>query len=191
MAANRATMIWRREINVNWTELLTSEVETTYATTAKLLDKVDARSLDWKPASGANWMTVGQLLNHIGGACGPACKGFVTGDWGLPAGMKLEDLPPEEMLPPAEKMPTIESVAQARKLLSEDKALALQMICQAGESDLANREVAAPWAPGVKFALGRHLLQMVQHLDRHKGQLFYYLKLQGKPVNTADLWGES
>jgi hypothetical protein len=27
------------------------------------------------------------------------------------------------------------------------------------------------------------------HLAQHKGQLFYYLKLQGKPVNTTDLWG--
>jgi len=32
---------------------------------------------------------------------------------------------------------------------------------------------------------------MIQHLDRHKVQLFYYLKLQGKPVNTADLWGQN
>jgi hypothetical protein len=30
---------------------------------------------------------------------------------------------------------------------------------------------------------------MVTHLDVHKSQLFYYLKLQGKPVNTAHLWG--
>jgi len=30
---------------------------------------------------------------------------------------------------------------------------------------------------------------MVQHLDRHKSQLFYYLKLQGVPMGTADLWG--
>jgi hypothetical protein len=30
---------------------------------------------------------------------------------------------------------------------------------------------------------------MVGHLAQHKGQLFYYLKLQGKPVNTAHLWG--
>jgi uncharacterized damage-inducible protein DinB len=63
------------------------------------------------------------------------------------------------------------------------------MIDQAGEDDLANRSMSAPWAPGVEYPLGRHLLQMVQHLDRHKGQLFYYLKLQGKPVNTGDLWG--
>jgi uncharacterized damage-inducible protein DinB len=174
---------------VNWTQLLKGEIESTYATTDRLLDKVDPDSLNWKPESGSNWMTVGQLLKHITIACGAPMKGFITGDWGLPAGVKLEDLSPEEMLPPAEKMPGIGSVEEAKKLLSEDKAVALQMIDQVGEDDLANREVAAPWAPDVKYALGRHLLQMVQHLGLHKGQLFYYLKLQGKPVNTADLWG--
>jgi hypothetical protein len=40
----------------------------------------------------------------------------------------------------------------------------------------------------VKLTLGHYLLQMVQHLDKHTSQLFYYLKLQGKPVNTGDLW---
>ena len=174
---------------MNWTQLLTSEIENAYTTTARLLDRVDPDGLDWKPASGANWMTVGQLLQHIASACGAGCKAFVTGDWGLPEGVKMEDLSEEEMLPPAEKMPAIGSVDEAKKLLAEDKALALQMIQQAGENDLTNRRMAAPWAPGVEFVLGRHLLQMVLHLDRHKGQLFYYLKLQGKPVNTADLWG--
>jgi uncharacterized damage-inducible protein DinB len=174
---------------MNWTQLLKNEIESTYATTARLLDRVDPDSLDWKPESGSNWMTVRQLLKHIGNACGAGCKGFVSGDWGLPPGVKLEDLAAEEMLPPAEKLPGVESVEEARKLLIEDKVLALQMIDQAGENDLAHRVVAAPWAPGVEFTLGRHLLQMIQHLDRHKGQLFYYLKLQGKSVNTADLWG--
>jgi len=175
---------------VNWTQLLKSEIENTYTTAARLMDRVDPDSLDWKPQGGGNWMTVGQLLKHITNACGAGCRGLVTGDWDLPAGVKLEDLSPEEMLPPAEKMAGIESVAEAKKLLAQDKAVALQMIDQAGENDLATREIAAPWAPGEAFALGRQLLQMVQHLDRHKGQLFYYLKLQGKPVNTADLWGE-
>jgi len=174
---------------VNWTQLLKSEIETAYTTTAGLLDKVDPGSLDWKPQSGSNWMTVGQLLKHITNACGGGCKGFVTGDWGLPAGVKLEDLSPEEMLPPAEKLPAVGSIEEAKRILAEDKAVALQMIDQAGENDLANKAIAAPWAPGVEMGLGRYLLQMVQHLDRHKGQLFYYLKLQGKPVNTADLWG--
>ena len=174
---------------MNWTQLLKNEIESTYTTTLRLLDRVSPDSLDWKPESGANWMTVGQLLKHISNACGGGCKGFISGDWGLPAGVKLEDLSPEEMLPPAEKMPGIESVEKAKMILLEDKAIALQMINQAGEDDLANKEVAAPWNPGVEFTLGWHLLQMVQHLDRHKGQLFYYLKLQGEPVNTTDLWG--
>lgn len=175
---------------MNWTEFLKSEVEVTFATTAKLLEKVDPDSLGWKPTSGNNWMTVGQLLKHLSEGCGAGCKGFVTGDWGLPEGMKLEDLSPEEMLPPAEKLPAVESVTEAKKLLAEDKAVALQMIDRAGENDLAYKEVAAPWAPAAPMILGRHLLQMVRHLDRHKSQLFYYLKLQGKPVNTMDLWGE-
>ena len=175
---------------MNWTQLLKSEMENTYTTTARLLDRVDPDRLDWKPESGSNWMTVGQLLRHIAEACGVGCRAFVTGDWGLPPGVKPEDLSPEEMLPPAEKMPAIGSVAEARKLLAEDKAIALQMVDQAGENDLATREMAAPWAPGATFALGWHFLQMVHHLDRHKAQLFYYLKLQGKPVNTVDLWGQ-
>ncbi len=175
---------------MNWTQLLTCEIESAYATTAKLLEKVDQDGLDWKPASGSNWMTVGQLLKHISEGCGAGCRAFVTGDWGLPAGVKMEDLRPEEMLPPAEKLPAVESVDEAKKALADDRQAALEMVRQAGESDLANRTMAAPWAPGVEYALGRHLLQMVEHLERHKSQLFYYLKLQGKSVNTADLWGE-
>jgi len=174
---------------MNWTQLLKQEVESTYASAVKLLDKVDPGSLDWKPQSGHNWMTTRQLLKHLTNACGAACKGFVSGDWGLPPGVKFEDLAAEEMLPPAEKMPGIESIEEARRLLIEDKALALQFIDRAGEPDLSHKETAAPWAPEIKFPLGWHLLQMVQHLDKHKAQLFYYLKLQGKPVNTADLWG--
>jgi uncharacterized damage-inducible protein DinB len=174
---------------VNWTQFLKSEVETAYATTVKLMDKVDPNSLGWKPESGSNWMTVGQLLKHIAEGCGTGCRGFVTGDWGLPAGTKMEDLSFEEMMPPAEKLPTVASVDEAKKLLAEDKALALRMIDQAGETDLENKEIPVPWAPGTSLVLGRHLLHMVKHLDRHKSQLFYYLKLQGKPVNTVDLWG--
>ena len=174
---------------MNWTSLLKSELETTYVTTSRLIGKVDPASLDWKPATGCNWMTTGQLLKHIGSGCGPAFKGFLTGDWGLPEGMKMEDIPPEEMLPPAEKLPTVGSVEEAAEELARDKAVALQLIDQAGEQYLALRHVAAPWAPGAALPLGRQFLAMLEHLEKHKSQLFYYLKLQGKPVNTMDLWG--
>jgi uncharacterized damage-inducible protein DinB len=169
--------------------LLRNELEVTYATTAKLLDKVDPSTLEWKPATGSNWMTVGQLLKHISEGCGAGCRAFVTGDWGLPDGVKIEDLTAEEMLPPAEKLPAAGSVEEVKQLLVEDRLLALKMIEDAGEQNLNDRILAAPWAPAVEYPLGRHMLQMVQHLDRHKAQLYYYLKLQGVPVSTPDLWG--
>jgi hypothetical protein len=175
---------------MNWTELLKSGIEGAYPTSSALMAKLSDEELGWKPATGDNWMTAGQLLMHMTTACGFCCRGFVTGDWGMPADMKVEDIPPEEMMPPAEKLPTIGSVAEARRMLAADQALALQMIEQAGESDLDGKLMAAPWEPdGQPKPLGEHLLGMIMHLNAHKSQLFYYLKLLGKPVNTHDLWG--
>ncbi len=174
---------------MNWTEFLTSEAETTYATAIHLIDKVVPERLGWKPGTGSNWMTVGQLLRHISNGCGAGCNGLVTGDWGLPAGQSIDDIPPEEMIPPAEKLPTVKSVDEAKALLLEDKELTYRMIREAGEDALAHREFAMPWEPDKGYVLGRQLYKMIQHLDRHKSQLFYYLKLQDIPLNTTDLWG--
>jgi len=174
---------------MNWTEMLNGAIEESYAATDALMGMVEDSELDWKPATGENWMTVGQLLMHLTGACGGCCKGFVTGDWGMPEGVDYENIPPEEMLPPAEQLPAAESVAQARELLAADKTVALEMVAAAGEEDLASKKVSAPWCPDMRFNLGKHLLQMVQHLVQHKTQLFYYLKLMGRPVNTGHLYG--
>lgn len=173
---------------MNWTELLKAEIESSYSVTDKLLSQVDDSALEWKPPTGSNWMTTGQLLKHLTESCGAAFRGFVTGDWGLPEGVDISKLSPEEMLPPAEKMPAIASTAEARRLLSVDKELAMRMLAKCGEEGLAHKTAPAPWDP-TKMILGHRLLQMVDHLKQHKGQLFYYLKLQGKPINTGDLWG--
>jgi len=164
---------------VNWTELIENEIETTYPVTEALIDMVDGDALDWKPSTGSNWMTVGQLLHHLTDACGAAMSGFVTGDWGMP---------PEGERTEEETLPAVTSVAEAKQLLAEDKKLALEMLAQCSEEQLADRQVTAPWNPTPK-ALGYYLLQMVGHLGQHKSQLFYYLKLQGKPVHTGHLWG--
>ena len=95
---------------------------------------------------------------------------------------------PEEMLPSAENMSTVQSVKEAKELLADDKKLALSMLAQCDEAKLHSEKRTAPWDP-TETTLGHRLLQMVGHLDSHKGQLFYYLKLQGKPVNTQNLWG--
>ncbi len=84
---------------------------------------------------------------------------------------------------------TVDSVAQAKELVAADKQLTFDMIDQAGEEDLTSRKVTAPWNPTEQVILGQRLLHMIDHLAVHKAQLFYYLKLQGKPVNTGHLWG--
>lgn len=175
---------------MKWQEILRGSVEYQYAVADNLMKMVDDSELDWKPATGSNWMTVGQLLKHITEACGLCFKGFVTGDWGFPDGVvDMKDLPPEALFPPAEKMPTVSSVEEARKLLAEDKKVAIEMLDSCGNDKLETEITKAPWDE-MEFPLGQRLFQMVMHLNQHKGQLFYYLKLQGKPVNTGHLWGD-
>jgi len=178
---------------MTWTDLIVNAMNDTYKATDGLMALVDDRELAWKPATGKNWMTTGQLLMHLTNACGFCCQGFVTGDWGMPEGMDMADLPPEEMMPPAEKLPAVESVADARRLLTADMELGLRMVSDAGEDRLENEMLRAPWdSPDCPDRrLGEHLLGMVEHLATHKAQLFYYLKLQGKDVTTWHLWGLS
>lgn len=174
---------------MNWTELLNSEIETKYKATEGLLELVDDGQLDWKPSTGSNWMTTGQLLRHLAAdGCGAPFRGFVTGDWGMPDGVSVDEMSPEEMLTVAERMPALGSVDEAKRLLAADKQLALDMLARCPEERLATEVTTAPWDP-TEMTLGYRLLEMVQHLKSHQAQLFYYLKLQGVPVHTGHLWG--
>ena len=173
---------------MDWTELLESEMGIAYGATAGLIKMVDDKSLGWKPSTGTNWLTTGQLLLHLSSACGSGFRGFITGEWkddGVAPDYKPEK---EGMLPPAEKYLAVKSVGEALQKLEGDKALSMKLLRQAGEKDLAKKKVAAPWG-GPEMLLGKYLLMMVDHLKNHKAQLFYYLKLQGKPVSTQHLYG--
>lgn len=64
------------------------------------------------------------------------------------------------------------------------------MLEKCSEEDLAIKPAPAPWDPQ-SVNLGHRLLQMIGHLNQHKAQLFYYLKLQDKPVNTGHLYGSA
>jgi hypothetical protein len=174
---------------MNWRQLLIEEIETSYKVTDDLIKLVDKDKLDWKPSPKNNWMTTGQLLLHITNSCGMCFKGFITGDWGMPKDMDMSKMSIEDMLPPAEKMPTIKNVVEAKKLLAADKKLALATLADCSDRRLNTAKAPAPWDP-TPMVLGRRLLLMIAHLNSHKAQLFYYLKLQGKPVNTRDLWGK-
>ncbi len=173
---------------MSWSGLLKREIESAYKVTAGLMDLVDDDALDWKPETGTNWMTTGQLLKHLAEGCGAACKWIVTGDRGMLDEKVPSDTSPEDMLPPAEKMSTIGSVAEARQELEKDRQLSLEMVASCSEEDLATKPTPMPWDP-TEMILGHRLLQMVEHVKQHKAQLFYYLKLQGKPVDTSHLWG--
>ncbi|MCE5272998.1 DinB family protein [bacterium] len=173
---------------MQWKEMLRLELESAYRTTEGLMDMTEGCDLEWKPSAANNWMTTGQLLLHLTNSCGAGMHGFATGDWGLPEGVDLANIPPEEMLPPAEKLPSIGSVKEAKAKLAEDKALAVRTLDGCSEEQLVNQIAPACWDE-LQYVLGHRFLQMVHHLNLHKAQLFYYLKLQGRPVNTMHLWG--
>jgi hypothetical protein len=162
---------------MNWTELLKSEAESVYNATEALMDLVDEDKLDWKPETGDAWMPTGELVLHLTNACGWCSAHFANGTW---ADVMVGKAPP----PPTAE----DGVAGAKRLLAADKALTMELIDQAGEEALASKMLAAPWDP-TERPLGQHILGMIAHLGQHKGQLFYYLKLQGKPVNTWTLYG--
>jgi uncharacterized damage-inducible protein DinB len=182
MEVNMTTVITLKQI-------LIEEAKATYGVTEKLFHKVAEDELQWKPATGKNWMTIGQLLMHCANfGCGKAVQGFITGDWGNPEDTGSEEQNAEINLPPAEKLLSVESVKQALELLASDKSLTLKCFAEVDESELLSKKLTAPWG-GPEASLFQHLLLMITHLTQHKGQLFYYLKLMGKDVNTGDLWG--
>ncbi|MBN1434353.1 DinB family protein, partial [Candidatus Fermentibacterales bacterium] len=123
---------------MTWKDFIASEAASAYDTTQGLLGLVDPDALAWKPASGTNWMTTGQLLRHISDACGFCFRGFVTGDWGTPDGADLD------ALPSAEQLPSVSSLDEARRLLAEDRELAFRMLGSVSEQDLAQRITTAP-----------------------------------------------
>lgn len=163
-------------------DFLKEDAESVYAATYGLFTLVDDDSLTWKPATGSNWMTVGQLLLHCTEACGSTVKGFVTGEWGWDV-----DDPDASAFRPAEELPTVSSVDEARRLLDADRIRTLQILDDVPEERLAGERIAAPWG-GPERTLYQQLSGMIWHLAQHKGQLYYYLKLQGKDVNTFHLW---
>jgi len=173
---------------MNWKKLLHRQAEDAYRATEGLLCLVDDDKLGWKPASGSNWLTTGQLLKHLTGACGAMCRGFVTSDWGIPPEPSQDLEEAVDMLPPAERFPAVGSVAEAERELAADKRVALEMIERTDEKDLWERRTSAPWDP-TERTLGEGLTESIEHLVSHKAQLYYYLKLQGVDVNTGHLWG--
>lgn len=175
----------RMDSTMTLTQVLLAEAEADYAIAERLFRRVADGELEWTPPAGRDWMTVGQLLMHCACfGCGKAVQGFVTGKWPVAAQSEKVDI----HVPPPAVLPTVHSVQEALDLLEEDRRLTLSCIAAAGEPNLLVRRITAPWG-GRELSLFQQLLEGLKHLAQHKGQLFYYLKLMGKDVNTGDLWG--
>ncbi len=173
---------------MNLSELLKKLAENAYQTADRLLDMIEDADLSWKPSQGTNWWTVGQLLRHMTVSCGIWCKGFVDGTWDDAGDVDYDQTPEGQSLPPASAYRSVDSVAAAHDALSADRATAIRVFDQLCEEDLTTKKVTAPWNPAPR-ELVVCLLDMIRHLESHKTQLFYYLKLMGKPVHTGHLWG--
>ncbi len=175
---------------MNWKQLLEKQVEDAFKVSERLVRLLDQNDLAWKPTDGSNWMTTGQLLLHLGKSCGVPMKGFATGNWDMPSHSDMNEKKAEKkMPPPAEQLQAVSTIDEALNLLSLDKALALEALNHCSDEELESKPAPAPWDP-TPLNLGLRMLQMIDHLNQHKAQLFYYLKLQGKPVNTFHLYGK-
>lgn len=162
------------------TKGLAQYAEQVYKATAGLIGQVPEDKLDWRPQDANNWLSLGQLLAHLGDSTGAPMQGFITGKW--------PEMPEAEMIPPAEKMPTVASVADALERIEADRQLTVRLLEELPEGEFRNRTVTAPWNP-TPTPLWIQLLLMVEHQINHKAMLFIYLKLLGIPVNTMSLYG--
>jgi hypothetical protein len=175
---------------MNLSGLLRKQTEDVYKAVDGLATLVNDADLDWKPETGPNWMTTGQLLCHLQMACGLIAQCFVTGDWSALEKFETDESQrdPETGMLPASAMPSVASVAAFREALAADRAAMLGAIDAAGEERLSSEPSAAPWDPTPR-ALAYSLQECLLHVGIHRAQLFYYLKLQGRDVNTAHMWG--
>jgi uncharacterized damage-inducible protein DinB len=169
---------------MNWRPYLEERLARAYRVTDRLIDLVTDADLDFKPETGTNWMTVGQLLEHIAGCGGVTFEYFVGGR----AASRAPEDGANGGLPMADALPTVTSVAEARRKIEADRQLAADILAGVSDEDLEMRPSPVYWDPR-EVSLGQRISEMVDHLVQHKGQLFYYLKLMGRDVNTSLLWG--
>jgi len=140
-----------------------------------LLKMVPADKLDWKP--GPTFMTLGQLICHLGSGVGGDLRMLITESWPKPGEM-------DEAMKQG-NMPSC-SVQEALAKLEGDKTILREVLASITEEDFKNKIVSVPW--GWKSKMERMALDFRDHFINHKMQLFTYLKLLEFPVNTNTLY---
>lgn len=147
---------------------LIAELEMEAASTRKLLERVPADKLNWRPHSRS--MTIGQLASHVAGIPGHVSR-MARSDAFDVSSARSEPPQPESAKELLAKLE--ESLGEARALLSsqDEESLAAPWRLTQGE-----REVFT--VP----RLGMLRSMMLNHWYHHRGQLTVYLRLLDVPV---------
>jgi hypothetical protein len=138
-----------------------------------LLKMVPSDKLEWKP--GPSFMSMGQLICHLGDGIGTELRMVLTNSWPKP----------EEMSEAMKNMPTC-TPQEALAKLEKDKGTLREVLSSLTERDFTNKLVKVPW--GWEFKMEKMALNFRDHFVHHKMQLFTYLKLLGFSVNTDTLY---
>ncbi len=146
-----------------------------YKPVMKLISMAPADKLNWRP--GPTFMSLGQLVCHLGGGLGEEMEMLLGGNWAsmeqMAKDMKLENLPSC-------------SVQESLDKLEKDKKVLRAALDGLSEAEFAGKIVETPW--GWKGKMERMAISFYEHMTNHKMQLFTYLKLLGLPVNTETLY---
>ncbi|MFL6214833.1 MAG: DinB family protein [Blastocatellia bacterium] len=157
------------------TSLLLAKVEQQVELTIALVARVPVERLEWRPVPEA--FELSHLLGHLLEACAGFCAAlYRVRPQPLAHFARLRDLPVNHACDPAQ------AVARLRDYLNHIR----EGFAILTDADLA-RLVPTLFVPAGE-ALLTILLANLEHLINHKHQLFFYLKLLGVEVGTAQLY---
>jgi hypothetical protein len=157
------------------TSLLAAKVEQQVELTIGLVARVPAGRLAWQPAPDA--FPLNQLLGHLLEACAGFCAALYRArPQQLAHFARLRELPVNHACDPAE------ATARLRDYVNHIR----EGFAILTDADLCGR-LPTFFVPEGE-ALLTILLANLEHLINHKHQLFFYLKLLGIEVGTAQLY---
>ena len=157
------------------TVLFLGKLEEQIERTLHLITLIPDDKIDWQPQLESHRVCdlLGHLLECLAGFCATlyAVKSDDLAHFG-----RLRTLPVNHCC----------GINEASERIREYLTHIRQGMALLGDGDLARR-VPTVFVPGGE-AVMTLLLGNLEHLINHKYQLFFYLKLIGIPVNTADLY---
>ena len=149
------------------TDAFVQEIDQEGATTRRVLERVPADRLAWKPHPKS--MSLGKLALHIAGAPGQIAS------WAMKDVMEFAGEPQE---------PEVKSTAEILAVHDESLTKAKDVLRQLGDGGLQNQWQAKAGGATLfampKVALFRSMV--LNHWIHHRGQLSVYLRLLDVPV---------